>query len=592
MLDCQLFGLNPAGHHLVNVLLHATTALLLFSVLNAITGAMWRSAFVATIFAIHPLRAESVAWVAERKDVLSGVFFMLTLVAYVRYARDPRLGRYLVTGLFFGLALMCKPTVVMLPVLLLLLDYWPLGRMSPARQSGSDEEARPLSSIRWRIFLEKIPLLFLSVVAAVLTLVAQRQTVGYSQSVPLAGRLSNALVSYVAYVAQTFWPSKLAVFYPNAGDRVSLITVSSAALLLGGITVLVVRLRRYRPYLLVGWSWYLICLLPVIGIVQVGLQGRADRYTYLPQIGLCLALVWSVAALPIARSRFWQIGIAAGAIVIVAVLAWGAAVQTSFWKDTESLWNHALAVTENNDVAHTNMAALLMKRGRVDDAIAQYNLALRGGTRAESHNHLSPAIVENSLGNALAQKSDLDAAIIHYRKALELRPDFSDARSNLSAMLFRKGDIPAAILEYQKVVATPPEDAACHQRLATMLVKTNRSREALAHYRRAFELAPDSLDAINALAWMLATSSDPAVRNSAEALHLAVRANQQTSGKDPVVLRILAASYTASGRSAEGVTTAERALTFTHDAALISALNSEIKLYRATAPQIVLSGVE
>lgn len=581
MLDCQVFGLNPAGHHFVNVLLHGVAVLLLFSVLNAMTGALWRSAFVVALFAIHPLRAESVAWIAERKDVLSGVFFMLTIAAYVRYIRERRIGSYLLTALVFGMALMCKPTVVVLPVLLLLLDYWPLSRIPGELRLAPNGWRSWISAARSPVVIEKIPLLMLSLGGCVSTLLAQQHTVGYSE-VALVSRLANALVSYVAYLGQIVWPTRVAVFYPDTSDQLSLVTVALSAVLLTGITILVFAWRRSRPYLLVGWFWYVICLLPVIGIVRVGLQGHADRYTYLPQIGLCIALVWSIAGTSVARFPRLRLMMSAFGIVVVIVLAWRATIQVSFWKDTESLWTHALAVTDHNDVAHNNLATLLMERGRVDEAIVHYRMALGAGSRAESRTHLSPAIVENSLGNALAQKGELAAAIRHYRKALELRPDFSDARSNLAAMLTREGDLSAAISEYQQVVDVPPEDSACHQRLAEMLVKANRFSEAVAHYRRAVELAPNLVDNINALAWLLATNSDPAIRNPADALRFATRANDMTGNKDPVVLRILAASYAASGRSAEAVTTAERAMSLAGSGypGLASALEVELAHYR------------
>jgi tetratricopeptide (TPR) repeat protein len=594
MLDCQLFGLNPAGHHLVNVLLHAIAALLLFSVLRGMTGAIWRSAFVAAVFAIHPLRAESVAWIAERKDVLSGVFFMLTLTAYVRYVRDQRLSRYFVTVLFFVFALMSKPTVVMLPVLLLLVDSWPLNRFAALNARSSETGGfvtRALALVRSRIFLEKIPLFLLSFGAALATLVAQRQTVEYGQSLYLTGRLSNAALSCVIYLGQMVWPQNLSAFYPDISDRVSTISVISAAFLLIAITALVFGMRKQRPYLTIGWWWYLVSLLPVIGIVQVGIQGRADRYTYLPQIGLYVAIAWAVAELPIRNLRAWQRVFAGTAALVVLLFAWRGTIQTGFWKDTESLWAHALAVNDDNDIAHNNIAARLMEAGRFDEAIAHYQAALRASSRNETHNHLSPAILENNLGNVFAQKGDLDSAAAHYRKAVELRPGFSDASSNLAAMLFKKGDTTAAITEYEKVLSIPPEDALSHQRLGAMLIKANRAAEAVVHYRRAVELAPNSPDALNVLAWTLATVSDPAVRNGNEALSLVRRANELIPGEDPVRLRTVAASYAACGDYFEALKTAKCARSLVrNNVTLAATLETEIEAYRIAASRIALTG--
>ena len=479
MLDCQLFGLNPTGHHFTSVLFHTVAALLLFTVLRAMTGALWRSAIVAAVFAIHPLRAESVAWVAERKDVLSAVFFMLTLGAYVHYARQPSIRRYLLIVLFFALGLMAKPMLVTLPLLLFLLDYWPLARNQKA-------------GLGWRKSIaEKIPLFFLSLVAAVATLIAQRTTVNYSEELPLAWRIGNAVLSYVAYIGQMIWPARLAVFYPHVADRLSPWQVALAVVLLGGITALVFLWRRQRPYLLVGWLWYLVALFPVIGFIQVGLQGRADRYSYLPQIGLYIALTWALADSALRSNRRRAI-LAGAAAVVIGALAWRARIQTSYWSSTESLWNHALEVTTDNDVAHYNVAALLLKRGQVDEAISHYEKALN--IRAENHEthyHLSVALLHDSLGNALIQKGRLDEALIHYRRAVELRDDFADAHSNLASLLARKGETAEAIAHYEKALAIPPEDAPSHIRLARLLLQLGRNNEAIAHYRRALQLTND-----------------------------------------------------------------------------------------------------
>ncbi len=481
MLDCQLFGLNPAGHHFSSVLFHTLAALLLFTVLRAMTGAMWRSALVAAVFAIHPLRAESVAWVAERKDVLSAVFFMLTLGAYVHYARQPSVRRYLIIVLFFALGLMAKPMLVTLPLLFFLLDYWPLAR-NPNGMSGW-----------WKSIAEKVPLLFLSLFAAIATLIAQRTTVNYSEALPMTWRIGNALLSYVTYLGQMIWPAKLAVFYPHTADDLSSWKVALAVLLLGGITALAFGGRKKRPYLWVGWLWYLVALFPVIGFIQVGLQGRADRYCYLPQIGLYIALTWTLADWSL-RSNRRRVIFGGAATVIIGALTWQARIQTSSWSSTESLWQHALQVTTDNDVAHYNVAALLLERGQVDEAVSHYEkaLELRPDNR-ETHYHLSVALLHTSLGNALARKGRLDEALVHYRKAVELRDDFADAHTNLASLLARKGETAEAIAHYEKAVALPPEDAPSHIRLSKLLLQLGRNDEAVVHYRRALELTKDPI---------------------------------------------------------------------------------------------------
>ena len=479
MLDCQLFGLNPAGHHFSSVLFHTLAVLLLFAVLRAMTGALWRSALVAAIFAIHPLRAESVAWVAERKDVLSAVFFMLTLGAYVHYARQPSLRRYLLIVLFFTLGLMAKPMLVTLPLLLFLLDYWPLARNQIGKSGW------------WRSIAEKIPLFFLSFLAAIATLIAQRSTVNYSEELPVAWRIGNALLSYVAYVGQMIWPTRLAVFYPHSADHLSPWKVALAVLFLGGITALAFVCRRRRPYLIIGWLWYLVALLPVIGFIQVGLQGRADRYSYLPQIGLYIVVTWALADWSLRSNRRRAISAGTAALTIGA-LAWQGRIQTSYWSSTETLWKHALDVTIDNDVAHYNVAALLLRRGQLDGAIAHYEKALKiGSDNRETHYHLSRALLHAALGNALAKKGRLDEALDHYRKAVELRDDFADAHSNLASLLARKGETAEAIAHYEKALALPPEDAPSHIALAKLLLELGRQDEAVFHYRRALELTND-----------------------------------------------------------------------------------------------------
>src|SRR5881394_1003074 len=291
MFDCQLFGVNPGAHHLVNVFFHSIAAVLLFILLAQITNSIWASAFVAAVFAIHPLRVESVAWIAERKDVLSGVFFMLTLLTYFRYVRVRSIGHYLTVLFMFALGLMCKPMLVTLPFVLLVLDYWPLKRVRS--QNSELRSQRNLLAL----VVEKLPLVALSVVSSVVTFAAQRGAVGWTEQLPVLARINNAVVTYAAYMWQMLWPVKLAVFYPHPESRLPLWEIILCLLLLIGITAAAVVLRTSRPYFITGWLWYLGMLVPVIGLVQVGWQGRADRYTYLPQIGLYIAIAWGVANL-------------------------------------------------------------------------------------------------------------------------------------------------------------------------------------------------------------------------------------------------------------------------------------------------------
>ena len=472
MLDCQLFGLDPAGHHFTNVLLHTGAALLLFFVVRAMTRRTWPSAFVAVLFAIHPLRVESVAWVAERKDVLSAYLFMLTLGLYFRYSVAPSALRYLAVMAGFALGLMAKPMLVTTPLLLLLLDYWPLRRLQRST------------------VLEKIPLLLLSVASGIATLLAQKSVVVYTEATPLISRLANASTATVIYIWQMFWPLNLAVIYPRPPDGLAAGTVLFSVVLLILITAATILLRKSRPYLIVGWLWYLVCLSPTLGLIPVGLQAHADRYTYLPQIGLYVALIWLAGDL-LARTRGGKrayVFVAATVVAVLTSLAWK---QSSTWQNTETLWQHALAVSADNAVAHNNLALFDVERGRLDDAIAHYERALAIVGDREIHSQISAALLHNNLGLAFSRKGVEDQAAAHYRKAIELRDDFADAHTNLATLLLARGSTAEAIEHYRKAVSLPPEDAASHARLATALQRSGQTAEAMKEYRRALELSTD-----------------------------------------------------------------------------------------------------
>ena len=576
MLDCQLYGLNAGGHHLTNVILHTISVLLLFLVLKQMTGAFWQSTFVAGVFAIHPLHVESVAWIAERKDVLSAVFFMLTLAAYARYARAPSAPRYLLVALLFAFGLMSKPMLVTLPFVLLLLDYWPLGRLG-----GQKSEVG--SRLR-RLITEKIMLFALSALSCIATLFAQGPSA--IDQLPFLWRLNNTFVSYFIYIWQMLWPARLAVFYPHPNDRLPLVEVSAAIAFLVGVSLLVIYLRRTKPYLVTGWFWYLGMLVPVIGLVQVGEQAHADRYTYLPQIGLYIMIAWTVGNLLLEstpRVRGALIGVAAAlAIVSLGVRAFG---QASYWKSSETLWNHTLTVTGDNDVAHNNLGFLFLRRGELDKAISEFQAALNiRSTNIETHYSLGAALIQNNLGNALARKHVWDEAIDHLQEAVRLRPDYADAYFNLGSVLFQQGRIDQAIAQWQKALAIRPTDAEAHKSLASALRKEGKLKEAIAEYEQALNVVPEDNVALNNLAWILATSSDASMRDGARAVTLAGKAVQASGGRDPNFLRTLAAARAEAGQFAEAVATAEaaKALASTQDKPeLTSRLEEEITLYRA-----------
>jgi protein O-mannosyl-transferase len=588
MLDCQLYGLNAGGHHFTSVALHTIAVLLLFRVLRVTTGALWPSAFVAALFAIHPLHVESVAWVSERKDVLSAVFFMLTLAAYVRYARAPSPGRYFIVAMIFALGLMSKPMLVTVPFVLLLLDYWPLrrfdkvARLKPGVGMTSWLNRRPSL-----LFLEKTPLLVLSGLSCLVTIWAQDQATGLLEQLPFTWRLNNALVSYIEYVRQTFWPARLAVFYPYPNNPLSIWKVTLASAFLLTVSAIAIFLRKKRPYVLTGWFWYVGMLVPVIGIVQIGEQGHADRYTYLPHIGLFLLIVWTAADLAMAwhlrREYLWL-----AATTTIAVLSSGAAVQASFWKNSEKLWDHALSVTSNNDFAHNNLGFFYLRRGELDKAVSHFETALkiRSG-KSHTRYNLGTALVHVNLANALAREGRPEEAIIHYEEAVRLRPDYGDTYYNFGSVLFQQGRIDDAITQWQKALAIQPNDAAAHTSLGNAFLQKGRPDEAIVHYQRAVEINPREVNARNNMAWVLATSSDASIRNGTMAVSLATQAVEISGGKDAIFFRTLAASYGECGKFADAIAAAEKGEMIAisrGDSHLARTFEKDIALYRADIP--------
>lgn len=512
MADVEAFGMVPRWHHLVNLILHVINAVLLFLVLRAMTGALWRSAMVAALFAVHPLHVESVAWVAERKDVLSAMFWMLALAAYLGYTRRSGAVRYAAVALAFFLGLLAKPMVITLPFVLLLLDYWPLGRFDP----GAPMWPR-LRVLVW----EKTPLAALAFAAGVMTLYAQRAggNVEDVEHLSVSARFANTGVAYVEYLAKTVWPRDLAAFYPHPATLPGGIPwwhAALAAVVLLAITGAVLRAGRRRPYLAVGWLWYLGTLVPVVGLIQVGQQGLADRYTYIPLIGLFIGAVWGVADLAQGEPsrRRAAGGVGAAVLLSAAIATW---IQTGYWRSTVTLFEHALHATGNNRVAHLQLGAAYARLGRYDDAAVQYRAALA----------MKPHSVEanNNLGIVLAQAGRPDEAAVWFRAALHIRPD----------------------------------DARLHANLARASRQMGRIPEAVEHYREAVRLDPLAWDVVMNLAWLLATDADATVRNPSEAVALAEAANRMTGRVHPKVLDTVAAAYAAAGRYDEAAETAEHA---------------------------------
>jgi len=446
MLDIELFGLNPGGHHFTSVLIHTMNSLLLFLALKLMTGALWRSAVVAAFFALHPLHVESVAWVSERKDVLSAFFWMSTMWAYYFYSKRPSIRTYLPVILLYALGLMSKPMLVTLPFVLLLMDYWPLKRAGFGAPDGGRQRKVPAS----RLLTEKAPLFLLSVVSSAVTFIVQRRggAVGSLETYTFGSRIANALVSYVRYLAKTVWPSNLVFFYPHPGGSIPLWQPLASFALTAAVTALVLRERRRRPYLTVGWFWFLGTLVPVIGLVQVGSQAMADRYMYIPVIGLLIMGVWGVHGIT-GMKRNLKTAAAAATVVLLSAASLKSWKQAGIWRDSATLYEYALGVDDGNYVAHVNLGIVLDLRGRSREAARHYLRAIRMQPE-------NPTAYYN-MGKALMKLGKLSEAFEYYEKALELKPDYAEAHNNLGILLASRGEKEKAIEHYVAALRLNPE---------------------------------------------------------------------------------------------------------------------------------------
>ncbi len=509
MLDCELSEARAKACHTTNLLFHVVNTLLLFYFLKRTTGSLWPSAFASALFALHPLHVESVAWVAERKDVLSTFFWLLTMLAYVPYARRPALSRYAPVLILFAFGLISKPMLVTLPFTLLLLDYWPLGRLQSVgrseggykRRKGHAKKAKNKEQSFLRLVLEKVPLFILSAASCIVTLWVQQSVQVPARALRIENRVSNAMVSYIVYLYKMVWPARLAAFYPYAKTW-PLWQAAGAGLLLLAITVLMIWLCR-RGYTVVGWLWYVGTLVPVVGLVQVGLQSHADRYTYVPLIGIFIVIAWGAADI-IGNISYRKVAAAVSAVVILAALAVCTWIQAGYWRNNIALYEHALKVTANNHVAHNNLGVVLRDQGKTAKALEHFKAAVKifpmyidavanlaagfidEGKPEEAISYCTEflqkargnCLLHNNLGNALKNVGRINEAIEHYRKALEFNKNAWQVHYNLGVILATTGKIDKAITHYRTASKLNPNHPALREGLETALALKRRLNEA------------------------------------------------------------------------------------------------------------------
>ena len=485
MLDCQLFGPNPGWIHLINVFLHIANSLLLFAVLKKMTGALWPSAFVSALFAIHPMHVESVAWIAERKDVLSTLFLLLTLAAYVGYVKSRSLISYLLVILLYALGLLAKPMLVTLPFLLLLLDYWPLNRFEIAQSAKlSPGKTAERQTALYRLVIEKIPFFILSAISSIITFLVQQSggAVTGINSISFENRVANAFLSYVRYIIKMVWPQNLSVFYPPDIESFSSFQIVLCAVLLFAISVFVIYFARNKKYLLTGWLWFIVTLIPVIGLIQVGYHSMADRYTYISYIGLFIMIAWGLPEL-LSKWQYRKIFFIIFASIVLAILGVYAHRQVSYWKNTFTLFSHATNVTQNNFIAYINIGVAYSKLGRYQDTIDAYKQSIR----------IYPNFDEahNSLGVAYANLGRYEDAVNEFKQAVRINPDFAEAHYNLGLAYANLGRYQDAIESLKVVIRIKPDHAEAYNNLGAVYGTLGRYQDSIEAFEQALRIKPD-----------------------------------------------------------------------------------------------------
>jgi protein O-mannosyl-transferase len=491
ILDYQLYGLHAKGHHLTSLFLHIANAIILFIVLSSMTGKLWQCGFVAAMFAFHPLNVESVAWAAERKNVLSTLFWLMTMWAYIHYAEKPTIKRYGLVFLFFTLGLMSKSMLVTLPFALLLLDYWPLRRLKFGQERGNSDTSEKSIAKRsevFRLVLEKIPLFLLTTGLSIVTFIAQKSfgNMNYTENLTFSTRLTNAMVSYLEYLGKMIWPSGLSIFYPHPGNTLAVWKGILCGMALVGITIISIRLIRKAPYFPVGWFWYLGTLVPVIGIVQVGGQAMADRYIYIPLIGILIIVAWGVPEL-ISKWHYKEkvLSISVGIIIFTSLITtWR---QVSYWEDSITIFKHTIRVADKKNpnlaIIYNNLGIALFAEQKNEEAISHYKMAIKlKPTHTKAH---------YNLGIILFAEGKNEEAISHYKMAIKLNPNFTNAHYNLGIILFAKGKNEEAISHYKMAIKLNPNFTNAHYNLGIVLVQKGEMKEAVHHFRETVRLRPD-----------------------------------------------------------------------------------------------------
>jgi len=567
MMDCGLFRLHPGAHHFTNALFHAVNAALLFILLLRLTNALWPAAFIAALFAWHPLHVESVAWISERKDVLSTFFALLSLLAYVRYVKENHKTSFWLSWICFVLGLMAKPMVITLPLVLLLLDYWPLQRLPDFKFS---------SQMFMRLLVEKWPFLLLLPVFCVVTLLAQHHAIASLEVTPLHYRIGHVLVAYAAYLGKVFWPVNLAIFYPLRNEPVWL--QIGAGFLLAIISLVTWKTRRTAPYFIIGWLWFLITLIPVIGLVQVGAAAWADRYSYFPSVGIFIAVTFGALDW-VARWPLLKPCLRGFAVLFCATSLIATEIQLRYWQNSETLFRHALTATGNdNDTAHNNLGSALESRGQYQEALSNYLEAIR----------ITPdgAAAQYNLGNVLLKLGRPQDALPPARAAIRSSPQTAYMHTSLGNILTELGQFPEATEQFNLASQLDPADPMPVLGQGRALLKQGKTAEALEKYREALRLAPNNAEILSQTALVLAADPDSTIRNGPTAVILATKANVLNSGQQPSTLDILGMAYAECGDFTNAQTAVEQAYALAKAANMknLEPLQRRLQLYQNHQP--------